>query len=58
VPQHQAQQALEIMKNSKYGESSAIIGTVQNGSGVTMRTRLGGTVRVNVLIGEGLPRIC
>lgn len=58
VPSEQADKAVEIMKQSKYGESTAIIGKVTNGDGVTLITPLGGQRKVNVLIGEGLPRIC
>lgn len=58
VPSEQADKAVEIMKQSKYGENTAIIGKVANGDGVTLITPLGGQRKVNVLIGEGLPRIC
>lgn len=58
VPSEQANKAVEIMKQSKYGENTAIIGKVTNGDGVTLITPLGGQRKVNVLIGEGLPRIC
>lgn len=58
VPSEQADKAVEIMKQSKYGENTAIIGKVTNGDGVTLITPLGGQRKVNVLIGEGLPRIC
>lgn len=58
VPSEQADNAVEIMKQSKYGENAAIIGKVTNGDGVTLITPLGGQRKVNVLIGEGLPRIC
>ena len=58
VAQEQAQKAVEIIKASKYGENAQIIGTVCDGEGVTLTTSLGGKRRVNVLIGEGLPRIC
>ena len=58
VPSEQADKAVEIMKQSKYGENAAIIGKVINGDGVTLITPLGGQRKVNVLIGEGLPRIC
>ena len=58
VPSEQANKAVEIMKQSKYGENAAIIGKVTNGDGVTLITPLGGQRKVNVLIGEGLPRIC
>lgn len=58
VPSEQADKALQLMKQSKYGENAAIIGKVTNGDGVTLITPLGGQRKVNVLIGEGLPRIC
>lgn len=58
VPIEQANKAVEIMKNSKYGENATIIGKITNGEGVILNTRLGGQRKINVLIGEGLPRIC
>lgn len=58
VPSEQADKAVQLMKQSKYGENAAIIGKVTNSDGVTLITPLGGQRKVNVLIGEGLPRIC
>lgn len=58
VPSEQADKAVQLIKQSKYGENAAIIGKVTNGDGVTLITPLGGQRKVNVLIGEGLPRIC
>lgn len=58
IPSEQADKAVQLMKQSKYGENAAIIGKVTNGDGVTLITPLGGQRKVNVLIGEGLPRIC
>lgn len=58
MPKDQAQKAVEIIRNSKYGENAAIVGEVKNGSGVTLLTPLGGKRIVTVLYGEGLPRIC
>lgn len=58
MPKDQAEKAVEIIKKCKYGENAAIIGEVKKGSGVTMITPIGGTRQVNVLYGEGLPRIC
>lgn len=58
MPMAQAQQAVDIMRKSKYGEKAAIIGEVKTGRGVTMITPLGGKRTVSVLYGEGLPRIC
>ena len=53
-----AQKALEAMKATEHGKDAAIIGTVEEGSGAYIRTRLGATRRFDVLYGEGLPRIC
>ncbi len=50
--------ALKLMRQSRYGADAALIGSVEQGEGVIMRTRLGGERRVSVLYGEGLPRIC
>lgn len=58
MPQAAAQKAVEIIRSSKYGENAEIIGTVKKGEGVTLITPIGGKRRVNVLYGEGLPRIC
>ncbi len=58
VPSEQADKALQIIKQCKYGENAEIVGKVTNGNGVTLITPLGGKRKVNVLIGEGLPRIC
>ena len=59
LPEEEAQQALDIIKRSKYGKDAAIIGGVTgDGTGVTMRTAIGGTRVVGPLVGEGLPRIC
>lgn len=58
MPKEQAEKAVGIIKKCKYGENAAIIGEVKSGSGVTMITPIGGIRQVNVLYGEGLPRIC
>lgn len=58
VAKEDAQRALDIIKNSKYGKDAAIVGYVSAGSGVVMDTALGGKKKVGILIGEGLPRIC
>lgn len=58
VSKEQTEKALEIIKGSKYGENVAEIGFASNGEGVTLITELGGRKKVNILIGEGLPRIC
>ena len=58
VPEGEAEKALGIIRKSRYGENAAVIGYVEEGRGVVMKTLLGGRRIVNVLTGEGLPRIC
>jgi hydrogenase expression/formation protein HypE len=53
-----ADKALAAARMAQNGKNAAIIGRVVTGLGVSMQTRLGGTRRVDVLYGEGLPRIC
>lgn len=50
--------ALEIIKNSPYGESAALIGRVKEGRGVYLTTDTGSLRTLPMLYGEGLPRIC
>lgn len=58
VPETQADKALDIIRKSKYGENAAIIGRIKEGSGVVMETSLSGSRIIDILYGEGLPRIC
>lgn len=58
VPREQAEEAIEIIRQCRYGENAAIIGNVCHGDGVALITELGGKRKINRLIGEGLPRIC
>lgn len=58
VPGEQAEEALALMKQTEHGKNSAIIGKVTEGSGTYMITPLGGSRVLDVLYGEGLPRIC
>jgi len=58
VPGEEADNALEIMKKNKYGANAQIIGTIQEGKGVNMTTTLLGNRVIDILYGEGLPRIC
>jgi hydrogenase expression/formation protein HypE len=55
-----AEAVLEKMQNNQYGRESAIIGEVRQGDPgrVTMKTRLGTSRIIDMLIGEPLPRIC
>lgn len=64
VAPEDADRALEVIRTSQYGKNAAIIGEVttpdkEEGSGeVILRTAIGGERRIDVLQGEGLPRIC
>ena len=58
VPGEQAEEALALMKQTEHGKNAAIIGKVCEGSGTYMITPLGGSRVLDVLYGEGLPRIC
>lgn len=63
VAADQAQQALEAMKNNKYGVDAAIIGEVSEaqpdrGTKVYVRNAFGGRRILDMLVGEQLPRIC
>jgi hydrogenase expression/formation protein HypE len=60
VKESDAEEVLDVMKKTRYGEDSTIIGKVI-GSGrsqVRLRTTIGGTRLVDMLPGEMLPRIC
>lgn len=60
VAQEEAEAILAQMKKNKYGQEAAIIGQVHEGhtGRVVMKTRLGTSRIVDMLVGEPLPRIC
>ncbi len=60
VAPEDAERALEIIRSSAYGKDAAIIGTVAESpeGEVILRTAIGGKRRLDILQGEGLPRIC
>lgn len=70
VARKDAEDACEIIRSSRYGEHAAIIGNVRrtaitdrteaepNKGRLLLKTRIGGTRILDVLYGEGLPRIC
>lgn len=60
VPPDEAEQALATMRRTRYGEEACLVGTVlpEQGGRVLMKTRIGGTRVVQMLMGEMLPRIC
>ncbi len=61
VPEAEAEQALSLIRNERYGQHAAIIGYVGRKTErprVEMRTGLGGRRVLFPLSGEALPRIC
>jgi len=59
VAPEDAERALAAIRETKIGRDAAIVGAAfKDIKNVLMRTRIGGTVRLDVLYGEGLPRIC
>lgn len=58
VSEGQAEEALKAVKKSPYGTNARIIGTILEGKGVRMKTKFMGSRTIDVLYGEGLPRIC
>ncbi|RKM57208.1 hydrogenase expression/formation protein HypE [Butyrivibrio sp. X503] len=64
VHKDDAQKALTIVKNAKYGANAQIIGQVikdrskNDDNYVILNTKLGGKRVVGLMYGEGLPRIC
>lgn len=64
VPKEQAGQALSVIQNSAYGRNAAIIGCVaepqreSDRGKLVLKTRIGGRRVLDILQGEGLPRIC
>lgn len=60
VPEHQAQAALGAIRSARYGKDAVIIGKVskEEPGKLYLRTRIGGLRNLEVLQGEGLPRIC
>lgn len=55
-----AKEALQAIRTSKYGEDAAVIGEVLSGKpgALLVETEIGGRRELDVLQGEGLPRIC
>jgi hydrogenase expression/formation protein HypE len=60
VAREDAEKVLAAMRATKYGEEALIIGEVQAApqNRVLMKTAIGSTRVVDVLMGEMLPRIC
>jgi hydrogenase expression/formation protein HypE len=60
VPAAEARAALAALRAHPLGRDAVVIGDVREGEAglVTMRTLMGGTRVVDMLVGEQLPRIC
>jgi hydrogenase expression/formation protein HypE len=60
VPPEDAEKVLAAMRKNRYGKDAAIIGEVmaESPGRVTMRTVLGSSRIVDMLVGDLLPRIC
>ena len=61
TPENEANRALELIKQARYGENAAVIGRVteeKDGPAVRMATKIGGKRAIPPLSGESLPRIC
>jgi hydrogenase expression/formation protein HypE len=64
VAAEDAERALSLIQSAKYGANARVIGEVQaprtgdEQGRLTLRTRIGGRRSLDVLQGEGLPRIC
>ena len=64
IPKDYAAEAVEIIRGCKYGENACMIGSVKTPSediergALIMKTSIGGRRFLDILQGEGLPRIC
>ena len=58
VPENEADRTLGILKSHAYGREAAMVGRMTHGNAVVLHTKLGGKRHLDVLYGEGLPRIC
>jgi hydrogenase expression/formation protein HypE len=58
VDKDDEKKAIDILHNIEASKDAVVIGYMREESGVTMITRLGGKRVIDILYGEGLPRIC
>ncbi|HHX87556.1 MAG TPA: hydrogenase expression/formation protein HypE [Firmicutes bacterium] len=59
VPEESASGLVERLNRFELGKGAAVIGRLQEGSGgVFLRTRFGGTRKLDFLTGQHIPRIC
>lgn len=58
VSEEHAEKAVNLLKSTPYGKDAAIIGRFNDKRRVELKTSIGGRRILDVLTGEGLPRIC
>ena len=60
LPKEEADKALGLIRDSRYGKNAAVIGKTggQSDAAVCLHTAIGGMRVLTPLSGEGLPRIC
>lgn len=58
VPEKYAEKTVKIMHTAEHGKNAAVIGKISEGNGTYVITHLGASRVLDVLYGEGLPRIC
>ncbi len=58
VEADRAEAVLEAIRKTKYGKNAVIIGSVEAGSGVIMRTKIGGQRFIEPPLGDPVPRVC
>lgn len=58
VEADKAEAVLRAVRGTKYGRNAVIIGSVEEGSGVIMRTRIGGQRFIEPPLGDPVPRVC
>ena len=58
VPANEAERALSLLRSVGQSSGAQIIGTVEAGEGVVMKSIIGASRPIDMLSGEQLPRIC
>ncbi len=58
VEADKAEAVLEAVRKTRYGKNAVIIGEVAEGSGVIMRTKIGGQRFIEPPLGDPVPRVC
>lgn len=58
VADEDAEEVLAALRSHRYGREASIVGRVTGGSGVVMRTGIGGERFIEPPIGDPVPRVC